>query len=53
MAQQYRVIVIGCGAVGAATAYWLSRGSAATAAFWRSSSTSTGTPAGRPRIIPG
>jgi sarcosine oxidase len=25
MAQQYRVIVIGCGAVGAATAYWLSR----------------------------
>jgi len=24
-AQQYRVIVIGCGAVGAATAYWLSR----------------------------
>jgi glycine/D-amino acid oxidase-like deaminating enzyme len=25
MAQQYRVIVIGCGAVGAATACWLSR----------------------------
>ena len=25
MARQYRVIVIGCGAVGAATAYWLSR----------------------------
>jgi sarcosine oxidase len=25
MAQQYRVIVVGCGAVGAATAYWLSR----------------------------
>ncbi len=25
MAQQYRAIVIGCGAVGAATAYWLSR----------------------------
>ncbi len=25
MAQQYPVIVIGCGAVGAATAYWLSR----------------------------
>ena len=25
MAQRYRVIVIGCGAVGAATAYWLSR----------------------------
>ena len=25
MAQQYRVIVIGCGAVGAAAAYWLSR----------------------------
>ena len=54
MAQQYRVIVIGCGAVGAATAYWLSHGgSAATAAFWRSSSTSTGTPAGRPKIIRG
>src|SRR5205814_9318186 len=25
MAQQYRAIVIGCGAVGAATTYWLSR----------------------------
>jgi len=25
MPQQYRVIVIGCGAIGAATAYWLSR----------------------------
>src|SRR5215472_4222356 len=25
MAQQYQAIVIGCGAVGAATAYWLSR----------------------------
>jgi sarcosine oxidase len=25
MAHQYRVIVIGCGAIGAATAYWLSR----------------------------
>src|SRR6516164_10439356 len=25
MAQQYRAIVIGCGAVGAATSYWLSR----------------------------
>jgi sarcosine oxidase len=25
MAQHYRVIVIGCGAIGAATAYWLSR----------------------------
>src|SRR5262249_25769630 len=25
MAQRYRVIVIGCGAIGAATAYWLSR----------------------------
>ena len=25
MAEQYRVIVIGCGAVGAATTYWLSR----------------------------
>jgi sarcosine oxidase len=25
MAQQYRVIVVGCGAVGAAAAYWLSR----------------------------
>jgi len=25
MAEQYRVIVVGCGAVGAATAYWLSR----------------------------
>src|SRR5690348_13666834 len=25
MAQQFRAIVIGCGAVGAATAYWLSR----------------------------
>jgi len=24
-AQQYRVIVVGCGAVGAAAAYWLSR----------------------------
>ena len=24
MAQQYRAIVIGCGAVGAATTYWLS-----------------------------
>ena len=25
MAQQYRAIVIGCGAVGAAATYWLSR----------------------------
>ena len=25
MARQYRAIVIGCGAVGAATTYWLSR----------------------------
>ena len=25
MPQHYRVIVIGCGAIGAATAYWLSR----------------------------
>jgi glycine/D-amino acid oxidase-like deaminating enzyme len=25
MAQQYRAIVIGCGAIGAATTYWLSR----------------------------
>ena len=25
MSQHYRVIVIGCGAIGAATAYWLSR----------------------------
>src|SRR5262249_50191948 len=25
MSQRYRVIVIGCGAIGAATAYWLSR----------------------------
>ena len=44
MAQQYRAIVIGCGAIRAATTCWLSRGAATGCS--RSSSTSTGTPAG-------